>query len=65
MIQRYLNNVFVLLGAGLLAHLWLIQIGLHGVGTPMGDVPYAYEPWLNQMINSQKLLGINLDCFPQ
>jgi hypothetical protein len=61
MIQRYLNNVFVLLGAGLLAHLWLIQIGLHGVGTPMGDVPYAYEPWLNQMINSQKLLGINLD----
>ncbi len=59
--QKIFNNVFVLLGAGLLAHLWLIQIGLHGIGTPMGDVPYAYEPWLNQMINSNKLLGINLD----
>jgi len=47
--------------AGLIAHLWLIQIGLHGSGTPMGDVPYAYEPWLHQMVNSHKLLGINLD----
>lgn len=59
--QKIFNNVFVLLGAGLLAHLWLIEIGLNGIGTPMGDVPYAYEPWLNQMINSNKLLGINLD----
>ncbi len=59
--QKYFNNVYVLLVAGLLAHLWLIQIGLHGLGTPMGDVPYAYEPWLNQMINSGKLLGINMD----
>lgn len=59
--QKIFNNVFVLLGVGLLAHLWLIQIGLHGTGTPMGDVPYAYEPWLVQMINSHKLLGVNLD----
>lgn len=59
--NRYLKNTFVLLAAGLLAHLWLIQIGLHGIGTPMGDVPFAYEPWLNQMLNSGKLLGVNLD----
>ena len=57
----WLNNIWVLLAAGLLAHLWLIQIGLHGIGTPMGDVPYAYQPWLLQMINSHKLLGINMD----
>jgi hypothetical protein len=61
MARRFFNNVFVLLAAGLLAHLWLVQIGLHGIGTPMGDVPYAYEPWLNQMINSHKFLGVNLD----
>lgn len=59
--RKLFSNTFVLLGAGLLAHLWLIQIGLHGIGTPMGDVPYAYEPWLNQMLNSGKLLGVNLD----
>jgi hypothetical protein len=59
--QKLFSNTLVLLGAGLLAHLWLIQIGLHGIGTPMGDVPYAYEPWLNQMINSHKLLGVNMD----
>jgi len=59
--RKIFTNVFVLLGAGVLAHLWLIQIGLHGTGTPMGDVPYAYEPWLTQMVNSHKLLGINLD----
>lgn len=59
--QKYFKNTYVLLAAGLVAHLWLIQNGLHGVGTPMGDVPYAYEPWLNQMLNSHKLLGVNLD----
>lgn len=61
MLRKLSGNIWVLLAVALLAHLWLVQIGLHGVGTPMGDVPYAYEPWLNQMINSQKLLGVNLD----
>jgi hypothetical protein len=59
--RKYFNSPIVLLAVGLVAHLWLIQIGLHGIGTPMGDVPYAYEPWLNQMINSGKLLGVNID----
>ncbi len=59
--RRYFNSPIVLLATALAAHLWLIQIGLHGIGTPMGDVPYAYEPWLNQMINSGKLLGVNID----
>lgn len=59
--KKLLNNIYILLAVGLLAHLLLIQIGLHGIGTPMGDVPYAYQPWLNQMLNSGKLLGVNLD----
>ena len=59
--RKYLNSPIALLAVALVAHLWLIQIGLHGIGTPMGDVPYAYEPWLNQMINSGKLLGVNID----
>lgn len=56
-----LTNIWVLLLCGLAAHLWIINIGLHGVGTPMGDIPYAYEPWLQQMIDSGKLLGVNMD----
>lgn len=59
--RKYFDNPIVLLAVALIAHLWLIQIGLHGIGTPMGDVPFAYEPWLNQMINSGKLLGVNMD----
>ena len=59
--RKYFNSPIVLLAVALVAHLWLIQTGLHGIGTPMGDVPYAYEPWLNQMINSGKLLGVNID----
>lgn len=59
--KKIFSNLWVLLAAGIIAHLWLIFIGLNGIGTPMGDVPYAYQPWLQQMINSGKLLGINLD----
>lgn len=48
-----------LLAAGLLVHLGLIASGLWGVGRPMGDLPYAYEPWINQMFATGRWLGIN------
>lgn len=48
-----------LLGAGLLIHLGLIASGLWGIGTPMGDLPYAYEPWINQMFATGRWFGIN------
>ena len=47
--------------AALFAHLWLIFTGLRGVGTPMGDILFAYQPWVQYMLDSHKLLGINVD----
>ena len=40
------------------ANLGLIWIGLHGVATPMGDIIYAYEPWVQRMLQSGQLLGL-------
>lgn len=55
------ENIWLLLIGGLFAHLWLIYTGLHGIGTPMGDILFAYQPWVQFMIDSHKLLGINAD----
>ncbi len=55
------ESIWLLLIGGLFAHLWLIYTGLHGIGTPMGDILYAYQPWVQFMIDSHKLLGINSD----
>ncbi|MEN9713689.1 MAG: hypothetical protein RLZZ164_353, partial [Actinomycetota bacterium] len=57
--SKVFENFWLLLIAGLFAHLWLIWVGLHGIGTPMGDVMFAYKPWVDWMISSGKLLGIN------
>ena len=56
-----LENLWLLLIGGLFAHLWLIYFGLHGTGTPMGDILYAYQPWVQFMLDSHKLLGVNVD----
>ena len=48
-----------LLITGLLVHLGLIAAGLWGVGRPMGDLPYAYEPWINEMFATGRWFGIN------
>ena len=55
------QNYFLLVIAAVMAHLWLIFIGLNGQGTPFGDVLFAYEPWANWMIKSHQLYGINID----
>ena len=59
--RKPFESIWLLLIAGLFAHLWLIYTGLRGIGTPMGDILYAYQPWVHFMIDSQKLLGINVD----
>ncbi|MBP6043339.1 MAG: DUF2029 domain-containing protein [Rhodoluna sp.] len=59
--RKPFESIWLLLIAGLFAHLWLIYTGLRGIGTPMGDILYAYQPWVQFMIDSQKLLGINVD----
>jgi len=37
----------------------LIFHGLHGVGTPMGDVPYVYDPWMQELQKSSAWWGLN------
>lgn len=59
--RRPFENIWLLLIAGLFAHLWLIFTGLRSPSTPMGDILFAYQPWVQFMIDSQKLLGINVD----
>lgn len=59
--RKPFESIWLLLIAGLFAHLWLIYTGLRSPSTPMGDILFAYQPWVQFMIDSQKLLGINVD----
>lgn len=59
--RKPFESTWLLLIAGLFAHLWLIFTGLRSPSTPMGDILFAYQPWVQFMIDSQKLLGINVD----
>lgn len=52
--RKPFESIWLLLIAGFFAHLWLIYTGLRGIGTPMGDILYAYQPWVQFMIDSQK-----------
>lgn len=59
--RKPFESIWLLLIAGLFAHLWLIYTGLRAPNTPMGDILFAYQPWVQFMIDSKKLLGINVD----
>lgn len=59
--RKPFESIWLLLIAGLFAHLWLTYTGLRSPSTPMGDILFAYQPWVQFMIDSQKLLGINSD----
>jgi len=59
--RKPFESIWLLLIAGLFAHLWLIFTGLRSPSTPMGDILFAYQPWVQFMIDSQKLLGVNVD----
>jgi hypothetical protein len=59
--RKPFESIWLLLIAGLFAHLWLIFTGLRSPSTPMGDILFAYQPWVQFMIDSHKLLGVNVD----
>jgi hypothetical protein len=50
----------VLLALAIVANLWLVFVGNSGVGTPMGDLYFAYQPWANQVMQQNLLLGISV-----
>ena len=45
----------LLMIAALLGHLWLIYIGINGQGTPLGDILFAYKPWVDWMLQSHQI----------
>jgi hypothetical protein len=59
--RKPFESIWLLLIAAFFAHLWLIYTGLQSASTPMGDILFAYQPWVQFMIDSHKLLGINVD----
>ena len=51
---------WLLVLAFVLEHLWLVWAGVRGVGEPMGDIIYAYEPWVRQMLQIHSLMGLQV-----
>jgi len=37
----------------------LVFVGFHGAGVPMGDVPYVYDPWMQELQKSSAWWGLN------
>ena len=58
---RIIFRLPTLLFVGLLANIFLIAAGNSGVGTPMGDLDFAYQPWANEVLHNGVLLGISSD----
>ncbi len=58
--RRFWQSYPLLMLVALIAHLWLIYIGLNGQGTPMGDILFAYKPWVDWMLQSHQIYGINI-----
>jgi hypothetical protein len=56
---KFWQSYPLLMIGALFAHLWLIYIGLNGQGTPMGDILFAYKPWVDFMLKTHQLYGIN------
>ncbi|MEN9753357.1 MAG: hypothetical protein RL670_1048, partial [Actinomycetota bacterium] len=50
----------VFLAVALVAQVLMVNWGAHDPKHPMGDVIYAYQPWVNYMLESGKAFGLNL-----
>ena len=62
MIERFLGrlmNRWLVLAVFAAGHIWLAWYGLKNPAFPMGDINFAYLPWVGQMLQSHSLLGIN------
>ena len=62
--ERLIQNVAfrlpVLLAFSIIANVWLVFVGNSGDANPMGDLYFAYQPWANQVLQQNMLLGINV-----
>lgn len=58
LLRLLLNQKLAVLAAFLLVQLGLVWLGLHGANHPMGDIPYAYQPWADFMLQTKIFLGL-------
>jgi len=58
-VKRLIFSLPSLLVVGMLANLVLVAAGNSGLGTPMGDLDFAYQPWADQVLHNGVLLGIS------
>ena len=59
-LKTLVKQRWLVLAAFVLEHFWLVWEGLKGVGTPMGDITFAYHPWVKQMLLQHSLMGITM-----
>ena len=57
--MKKLLNLPALIATTVLANLLLIWLGTNTIGTPMGDLSFAYQPWSEQVLDQNILLGIS------
>ena len=57
--NRSLNNLPGLLSIAVLANVFLIWQGFNSPSSPMGDLPYAYQPWFDAFIGGGPWWGLD------
>jgi hypothetical protein len=57
-LKRIIFSRYFLIAAFGLEHLWLVWAGIKSFGYPMGDILFAYHPWVNDMVARHALMGI-------
>jgi len=57
--KRSLNNLPALLSIAVLVNVFLIWQGFNSPNSPMGDLPYAYQPWFDAFIGGGHWWGLD------
>lgn len=59
--RRALYNLPALLSIGFVANVWLIWQGFTAPNSPMGDLQFAYQPWVDAVVGGGPWWGIERD----
>ena len=60
-VRRVLTGPIGLWGAFLIVHAWLGWLALNAPGWPLGDVQFTYSFWVEQAIETGRIVGIDTD----
>lgn len=59
LVKKAATGHLALWAAFVLVHLWLGELNLHGPGWPLGDVEGVYKFWIERLIVSGSIIGID------